>query len=560
MKRIKNIMIPLILVITVSTAGCKKYLDVNQNLNDPTAVPLGILLTSAEQRIGSLFAIGGTIGNGLGVYTHQLMQYGAFNRYGITATAMNGSWTTSYQVLTNLDVLIEQATENEQYTYAGIAKVLKAYLASMMVDIWGDIPYSEYNRFGDGISQPAFDRDSDIYPQLIALLDEGIENIQNPSSTEVKPGGDDIVYGGNATRWVKAANTIKLKMYTQVRLVQDVSAQVAALLSEPASLINAPAESFLFPFGPFTATDDRYPGYGDYSAAQRGGQIPSHWMYEIMKGVNTDVFTGISDPRIPYYFYRQKTAAQSAENCADYRDGGFITLIFGSNSRCVGGSNSNSYTLLGIYPIGGRYDDGSGAIINASGGALNAANAGTGAAPQRALTYADRLYLEAELVNAGVVAGDEKALFEAAVRASIRQVDYVITEWIKPSQAVPALEAQAGDYIDAMVGRFEAASSEERRLEYIMTQKWLSRLGNSADNYTDYRRTGFPKLFTPVPLGTVSSVTSPGGTGGLDEGVRDVSNGTPYPVSLPWPQSELLQNGKAPNQKIPNTHKIFWMP
>ena len=563
MIRIKTILnIFSLTALLVMISGCKKFVDVNQNLNSPTAVPVSTLLTSAERSIGATFAIGSTVGNGLGVYTHQMMQYGSYNRYGIDGSAMNGTWDGLYNVLANLNVIIAQSTNEKKVIYAGIAKVLKAYTFSQMVDMWGDIPYTEFDQFKGGVKQPKFDDDATIYPKLLALLDEAIVDLKS-TAVQVKPGSDDIVYKGNATNWVKAANTIKLKLLTQMRLVKDVKADVAALLATPANLINSQAESFLFPFGPFLSTDDRYPGYGDYSAAQRGGQIPSHWMWEIMKGSNPNMYPGLADPRTPYYFYKQKTASGTPENCTDYRDGGFITLVFGSNSPCVGGSNSNTYTLLGIYPIGGRYDENTGAIIAASGGTLNAANAGTGAAPQRALTYADRLYLEAELIQAGLVTGDAKAVFSKALDESFAQVDYVITNFIKPSQTVPAVATLAATttYKNGVLNYFDAASSA-KRMEHIMTQKWLSRFGNSLDNYTDYRRTGYPALFKPGPAdgGTVTSISVPGGTGGLGAGTIAVSNGTPFPLSLPWSQAEIEKNANAPKQKVPSTYKVFWQP
>ncbi|MGI9138600.1 MAG: SusD/RagB family nutrient-binding outer membrane lipoprotein, partial [Sediminibacterium sp.] len=77
---------------------------------------------------------------------------------------------------------------------------------------------------------------------------------------------------GNTTNWIKAANTLKLKLYTQVRLVQDVKAQVAALLASPTTLISAQSENFMLPYGPYGTTDDRHPAYGDYNATQRGSQ------------------------------------------------------------------------------------------------------------------------------------------------------------------------------------------------------------------------------------------------------------------------------------------------
>mgnify|MGYP003694308537 CR=1 FL=1 len=104
--------------------------------------------------------------------------------------------------------------------------------------------------------------------------------------------------------------------------------QVTALLATPANLINSQAESFMMPYGPFGTTDDRHPAYGDYNATQRGGQLFSPWLYEIMKGRNANILNGIADPRIPYYIYNQKSALgwlkPTPENCTEYRDGGFI--------------------------------------------------------------------------------------------------------------------------------------------------------------------------------------------------------------------------------------------
>jgi hypothetical protein len=556
MKKYSQILLVAASFIFSGLLGCKKYLDVNQNLNDPTLVPVSTLLTAAEVNIASNFAIGSTLGDGLGVYTHELMQYGSYNRYGMDGGSSDGPWNSLYGAVSNLNVIISQGTEEERTTYVGIAKILKAYTFSMMVDIWGDIPYTEYDNFKSGIKQPKFDKGSDIYPQLIALLDEGISDL-GTTDNNPKPGGDDIVYGGNSANWIKAANTIKLKLYTQVRLVQDVSSEVTALLSNPSSLINSQSESFLFKFGPLGATDDRYPGYGQYAAAQRGGEIPSPWMYGIMKGYNPDLYPGIEDPRIPYYIYNQKSATAGTENCTDYRDGGFISIIFGSNGPCAAGANSNSYSLLGIYPVGGRYDDGAGKSINATAttGDYSAKNAGTGAAPQRALTYADRLYLEAELIHAGLAPGDEKTAFSKALDASFDQIDYVITNYIKPSQSVPLIAglSTTETYKTNVLNAFDNGSAD-KKLEYIMTQKWLSRIGNSVDNYTDYRRTGYPVLFAPAPQGTVTSVEVPDGS------VVPVANSTPYPLSLPWSTQEIELNSNAPKQKVPSSFKVFWQP
>jgi hypothetical protein len=279
-----------------------------------------------------------------------------------------------------------------------------------------------------------------------------------------------------------------------------------------------------------------------------------------MKGRNANILSGLSDPRIPYYIYNQKSAIggtnPTPENCTEYRDGGFVTIIFGSNGPCRDGSNSNTYSLFGIYPAGGRYDDGAARSVNS----IGAQNAGTGARPHEFITYADRLYLEAELINAGLAPGNERAVFSKALDESFNQVDYFITNFIKPGsagapQTVPAIATQTATttYKAGVLAAYDAGTPA-KKLEYIMTQKWINRIENPVDNYTDYRRTGYPVLFAPAPEGSITSVTGPDGK------VTPVSNDRKYPWSLPFSTGEIALNSSAPPQKVPESFKVFWQP
>ena len=59
--------------------------------------------------------------------------------------------------------------------------------------------------------------------------------------------------------------------------------------------------------------------------------------------------------------FNQKSASggvnPTPENCTEFRDGGFISILFGSSGPCRDGSNSQTYSLLGLYPAGGRFND-----------------------------------------------------------------------------------------------------------------------------------------------------------------------------------------------------------
>jgi len=543
------------MVMIVATPSCKKFLDVNKNLNSPTPdkASVSLLLSSVERALANNMALGTGLGNTMSVYTHQMTGRVAADRYG----AGSQGWDGIYAAIANLNVIIKNGTAETRYKYAGIAKILKAYSYSILVDVYGDVPFSEFDQFPE-IKQPKTDLGKDIYPKLFTMIDEGMADIANPASNVSSPGSDDYIYKGDTTKWKKAARTLKLKLYTQVRLVQNVQTEIRALLANPALLINSQAESFMMPYGPFATTDDRHPAYGDYNATQRGGQLFSPWLYEIMKGRNANILSGNPDPRIPYYIYNQKSANALPENCTEFRDGGFISILFGSNGNCRDGSNSATYSIFGIYPAGGRYDANEFKAINANSGSIAPINAGTGARPHEFITYADRLYLEAELINAALALGDQKAVFTSALNESFKQMDYIIGTYIKPGnagapQVVPLIDTSAATaaYKAAVIGAFDAGTNA-KKLEYIITQKWINRIENPVDNYTDYRRTNYPLLFSPAPVGNITSVTAPDGK------VTPVSNDRRYPLSLPFNNNEIALNSNAPPQKVPEDYKVFW--
>ena len=569
-----KILIPVIAMLAVS---CKKFLDINTDPNNPTTIEVSKLLPTTQRTLGDAMSMdeqNGGLSEVLAVYTHQMTTREEADKYGITGVDPNiqtvwsklfsssanpGTAYPVYGVIQNLEDIIATATEAGNMRYAGIAKILKAYTYSIMVDVFGDIPFSEANKLKAGILYPKFDDDAAIYESLFTLINEGIADLNNTTAPNSKvPGTDDLMYSGNVAIWIKAANTIKLKMYTQIRKVKNVSAEVTALLNG-GNLISQTNESFLVPYGPNGATDDRNPGFYTYFATQRSNHV-SPWFYEIMKGYNPRIFTNNPDPRIKYYIYNQVNATQGPRegNQTEYRDGAFVSIYFGSVGPDRDRSQQNTISLFGIYPVGGKYDDGTATVATAS--------SGTGATPYRLITYADRLYLEAELISTGVITGDARAKLSLAMAESFRQVDYVISSYVKPSQTVPVLVGSSAvtTYTNNVLAEYDAASAE-KKLEIIMTQKWLSSVGSAVDQYTDIRRTGYPVVFDPS-----NPAMAPGGR------VQPPINGDPvnpgnqksvpvqlsrtFALALPWFQTELESNPNAPEQKNPSTYKIFWMP
>ena len=535
-KYIVSIALASILIIL---SGCEEWLDINDDPNNPTSVPVSQLLATVEVDLaGSLgISIGGLSGYTSASVHHMFQRGNTHQFYDLQGTDFEvvTPWNIMYaRLLTDIREIIALGTANEgneDWHYVGMVQIIKAYVFSMLVDVWGDIPFDEANQ-GAAVRAPVYDNGQSIYPQLFQLIDEGITNLEKTSN--LSPGTDDIIYRGDLDKWIKFAKTLKLKMYNQVRLVQDVSTEVAALLADE-SLLIGPDDDFEFPYGASIAPMNRNPGYQQEYTPGGSYFYVNPYFYEILMGQNSffpvegNPYEGILDPRVPYYFYNQLTPGQDAENPTAYRNGDFVSVyMFSYNiDPNEGFDQASSQTVAGLYPLGGRYDDGNGGIANFN---------GAGDTPQRMLTYFSRLYTQAELALVGVTSQDPAQLLQDAIQASFNKVNEVASAAGGPLLA----QTDIDDYITDVMDLYDT-SDDDGKLRHIMTQKWIASYGFAADAYTDYRRTGYPLLHD-------------GNTDNLDVTVRTRN----YPVSYPWKSDDLSVNQNAPNQKNITTFKVFW--
>jgi hypothetical protein len=525
-------------VMLMTAAGCEKdFLDINVDPNNPSKVPLSQLLTQAEVTMANSFGIGNPgLSTPASILVHQTVQRGSVDSYFVSGEdfQIQTAWQNLYSgALEDLKQIEVQGLQNNQMHYVGISRVLMAYTFSMMVDLWGDIPFSEALG-GDKFLHPAYEDDQSIYPAVIAMLDQGIADLA--AETQDAPGNDDLFYGGDLDKWRKLAKTIKLKMYNQTRLVNDVSAQVNALIAE-GDLLGA-GDDFELAYGNSVAPDDRNPAFVlEYTLGNRPTYI-SPYFYEILTDQSSlnDVLSGIEDPRVPYYWFNQLTDPADAQNPTEYTDNnGFLSIWFASQGVNQGFQQDQSQTVLGLYPMGGRFDDGEGGLVNTSGEIT-----GPGDVAQRLLTHFALLYTQAELaLTEPGVTGDARALFEDAMYASFDKVNEVAGN----SGVETIDDDDIEDYVDAVLAKYDAASADGK-LELIMTEKWIASFGFALDAYTDYRRTGFPIMFDPNTDPLPYTVTS-----------------RQYPVSLAYNSNSLNLNQNAPNeQKVVTTDRIFWDP
>lgn len=217
--------------ILISASGCKKYIDVNQNQNQPIDVAEAQILAPIELDISSSLHAGN-----VAVIVQEYMQVAALNQVAPNAgtylmynSDMDGDWTNLYVTcLNNLVTLNTKAVASGKTNYAGIAKILTAYCLGTGTDLWGDIPYSK--AFGGTTNLvPTYDAQKDIYTQIQSLLDAGLADIAKNGT--IAPGGDDYFYAGDMTKWTKLAYTLKARYYMHLTKAPGYTAAAQAQLA-----------------------------------------------------------------------------------------------------------------------------------------------------------------------------------------------------------------------------------------------------------------------------------------------------------------------------------------
>lgn len=196
--------------------------DINTNVNNPIDAPSRFAITDAMT--STAFS---NTGSDLAFYTGVYMElnaggfgqmYNAEIRNGEpqNQTTFNNAWNSQYQTLLNLKRIMNKcSTGNEigNYSTLGIAQILYAYNLALLTDMYGDVPLSESFQPGV-IFQPKIDRQEDLYKIVFSTLEDAIVNLEKTTSS-VYPnlGTQDLIYGGDTSQWIKAANGL-LARYT----------------------------------------------------------------------------------------------------------------------------------------------------------------------------------------------------------------------------------------------------------------------------------------------------------------------------------------------------------
>lgn len=515
MKMIKLIL-PVVAVMLFSS--CDNYFDINENPNDlhqDEAKPY-MYLPSAQvgafrvqattmNRLGLLFsnAAGGNVQSYASPFNDE------FN-LNITTTFYAGIFEGIYLNANTFQKITEYPDADGKYAgYKAVAKICKAYYMQYLVDLYGDVPYTEAFK-GQANLTPRYNDDQKVYQELLAELDAAraiISDIQNGVNANAEDiSAYDVMLQGDLSKWEQFANTIELKML--VRMSNNTGAVAAWRDARLANLV------------PNFIQDDVKinPGYSASTDSQVNPQVLNFGYNSAGIVTNRNIYCisgHLAKSVNPYASINYGSPAEQEvipgsgvfyPNVLDPRR--FRLFATASSTQAFhkgvtqGSLSVDVYNPAGGSPIGqpskfagyfyNPYNEGGVNTIPTNPNTRVtwfAANSGY------VMTLAEAHFIQAEAAILGggyaVLGLDAEAHFDAGVNATM-----------------PFYQAAPGAYLATIKTKpnygYSPAFTVQQNHHAIMYQKWIAVMQNNAiEAYIDNTRTGYP--LNPMPLNVDAS-------------------------------------------------------
>ena len=215
-------------------------------------------------------------------------------------TSISGLWSQVYlYVLPNIKVIKEKAALNDAVHYAAVTDILTAVNLGIATDSWNNIPYSEATQAPESLF-PTFDSQESIYNEIFALLDSAIAALEGTDNSNISLGKEDLIYGGDFDKWLRAAYTLKARYQLHLSKVNGLSATGAAALATIAGGFTSNDDDFLM----FYDDKNINPWYSAEVLARNTGNFHNDIASQLISSMNGDYYPFESglleiDPRLP---------------------------------------------------------------------------------------------------------------------------------------------------------------------------------------------------------------------------------------------------------------------
>ncbi|MGV3763190.1 SusD/RagB family nutrient-binding outer membrane lipoprotein [Parapedobacter sp.] len=405
--------------------ACERNFDtINKNPNLIDQISPGTLLNEIIYNMAST-----NLRNNYNI-TCQLMQvqlsypqyYGGVQRYEILENTGLSQWNASYKWAKNVSEMLAAAETDGASNYISIALTLRAWIYANLTDIFGDVPFSEASQAENGILQPAYDSQADIYTQLLTDLERANSLYNHEVGMSY---GTDILFENDTHLWQKFTNSLRLRLLLRTSNV-DPSAygKMVAIITNPASspIIDHVNESAVFHVTGITPNISPWSRALDFSNQHA------------VSAFFIDILNKLNDPRRPVF------VGQARAEGADIGYKG-IPSGYDESSFSYSPSYMNNQQVIPPMQI-------------------------------PILTYAEVAFIKAELAQKGHLSGAED-FYKEGIRAAIRMVTGEDIE---------------DTYFLAPMAIYDGSLSR------IMLHKYLALYFTDFQQWSEYRRTGYPVL------------------------------------------------------------------
>ncbi|WP_207426710.1 SusD/RagB family nutrient-binding outer membrane lipoprotein [Pedobacter sp. SYSU D00535] len=460
-----------LIVLSVVLQSCKDNFEtINTDpINTPNALPQQLL---APALVGTVTANALRNRN----FNNELMQVtvslsdgdASVFRYEFRNTISNYLWDSWYLQLTNFKDLYTQASNpiTLNRSYQGISLICQSWIYSMLTDTYGDVPYFQSNLARDGIIEPAFDKQKDIYLDIFKKLEEA--NTLLSSNTAITASSDPV-FNGNVGRWRRFGNSLYLRLLLRVSGKSEVSSEVIAKIKE---MVNEKASSYPI----MTSNDDsavlRWTGVGPYTSPY-------------VNNVRDQDFRG---PAIGDFFIR---------HLRDWNDPRINIPVYGKGgvNRLGIAQGSN-----GFAGVASGYVPGTGEAKQSYFYSRDQQQTSLQNDPMTGIimTYSELQFILSEAALKGWITGSAKTYWETGV---LNGITFWLPMWPNPTAAgtPPATPATIAspefrEYLTSADLDWDESLSEEEKMEKIHLQKYYAMFLTDLQQWFEYRRTGHPVL------------------------------------------------------------------
>ena len=380
-----------ILLLVFLTSACDNGFDaLNENENQPTSVSPAVLLPNViyETSYDYLWE-NWSIGNLVAQHGARIT-YGAVDRYEWDS-GTGSLWSDFYGVMADVVDIETRAQQLGDPNYEAVALILKAWMIHALSDAWVDVPYTEAGRASDGIFQPKYDRQEDIYSGLLADLATANQLIDPNRSIE-----GDLIYGSDMVAWQKFANSLRLRILMRASNKRtDTGAAIQSILDDAnAPIFESNADNAVYDFTGVIPNDSPVSQQRDWDFTR---VVPSQLLMQYLLDNNDTRLLAWADPT-------DNTIGTDSEDWVGLPNG-----LSEEGMEAFNGGEDN----VSVFDRRFLSDQ--------------------GAADAILMTYAEVQFILAEAAQRGIISGDAQTYYEQGVTASFEQwgvempADYLTT-------------------------------------------------------------------------------------------------------------------------------------